>query len=138
MLHLSSESIFDVDWNAVWQVIHLYVSGGGCLGQWGFSFLVVALVPAHVTCEQQAPFASLVNGFENGRAGVIVAESHCFTQGRTRAHSMIASHRPLHRTGGMRCFSPFCIGIAVCWWAVVHNDTAAHAFVVLVSLCCWS
>jgi hypothetical protein len=25
-----------VDWNAVWQVIHLYVSGGGCLGQRGF------------------------------------------------------------------------------------------------------
>jgi hypothetical protein len=61
------------------------VSGGGCLGQWGFGFLVaVALAPAHVTCEQQAPFASkLVNGFENGRAGVIVAESHCCTQGWT-------------------------------------------------------
>jgi hypothetical protein len=29
-----SESIFDVDWNAVWQVFHLYVSCGGCLGQW--------------------------------------------------------------------------------------------------------
>jgi hypothetical protein len=35
----SSESIFDVDWNAVWQVIHLYASGGGCLGQWVFSVL---------------------------------------------------------------------------------------------------
>jgi hypothetical protein len=41
----SSESIFDVDWNAVRQMIHLYVSGGGCLGQRGFSFLVVALAP---------------------------------------------------------------------------------------------
>jgi hypothetical protein len=79
----SSESIFDVYGNAVWQVIRLYVSGGGCLGQWGFSFLVVALAPAHVTCEKQAPFAALVNGFENGRAGVVVAECHCFTQGWT-------------------------------------------------------
>jgi hypothetical protein len=51
----SSESIFDVDWTdeTVWQVIYLYnVSGGGCLGQWGFSFLVVALAPTRVTCEQ--------------------------------------------------------------------------------------
>jgi hypothetical protein len=74
-----------VDWNAVRQMIHLYVSGGGCLGQRGFSFLVVALAPAHVTCEQQAPFAALVNGliYKIGRAGVIVAESHCFTQGWT-------------------------------------------------------
>jgi hypothetical protein len=79
----SSESIFDVYGNAVWQMIHLYVSCGGCLGQWGFGFLAVALAPAHVTCEQQAPFVSLVNGFENGRAGVVVAESHCFTQGWT-------------------------------------------------------
>jgi hypothetical protein len=67
----SSESIFDVDWNAVWLVIHSYMSGGGCLGQWGV--LVVALAPAHVTCEQQAPFAALVNGFETGRAGVVVS-----------------------------------------------------------------
>jgi hypothetical protein len=31
--------IFDVDWNAVWQVIHLSVCvlHGGCLGQWGYA-----------------------------------------------------------------------------------------------------
>jgi hypothetical protein len=44
-------------------------------------------------------------------------------------------HHPLHCTGDMRCLSPFCIDIAVCWWAVVHNDTVVHVFVVLVSLC---
>jgi hypothetical protein len=22
-------------WNAVWQIVHLYLSGGGCLRQWG-------------------------------------------------------------------------------------------------------
>jgi hypothetical protein len=40
----------------------VHMSGGGCLGQRGFNFLVVALAPPDVTCEQQAPFAALVNG----------------------------------------------------------------------------
>jgi hypothetical protein len=47
MLHLVRASLMYVDWNAVWQMIHLYVSAGGCLRQWGLSCLVVALAPAH-------------------------------------------------------------------------------------------
>jgi hypothetical protein len=104
----SSESIFDVDWNAVWQlagdslVMCLVVAAWG--SGWGFNFLVVALAPAHVTCEsQQAPFAALVNGFENGRAGVVVAECHCFTQaGLSDMSLQYDGHRPHHRTGDMR------------------------------------
>jgi hypothetical protein len=32
-----------VIWNAIWQVVNLYLSGGGCLRQWGSICLVVAL-----------------------------------------------------------------------------------------------
>jgi hypothetical protein len=55
----------------------------------------------------------LVNGFENGRAGVVVAECHCFTQGWMDMSLQHDGQRPLHRTGDMRCFSPFCIGIYI-------------------------
>jgi hypothetical protein len=65
MLHLVRASLMWIGMLYVWQVIHLCVSGGGCLGQWGFSFLVVALAPAHVTCEQQAPCAALVGLFQS-------------------------------------------------------------------------
>jgi hypothetical protein len=41
MLHLVRASLMWI--GMVWQVIHLYVTSGGCLGQWGFSFPVVAL-----------------------------------------------------------------------------------------------
>jgi hypothetical protein len=99
--------------NAVWQVIHLHVSGGGCLGQWGFSFLscrgACASSPRH-WCEQQAPFAALVNGFENGRAVVIVAE-YSLLYSALDMSLQHGGHRPLHCTGDiMWCFSPFCIG----------------------------
>jgi hypothetical protein len=70
--------MYDVDWNnAVWQVMHLYISGGGCLRQWGFIYyLVVALSPPNFTCDQQAPFTALENGFDDGCAGVVVAECY--------------------------------------------------------------
>jgi hypothetical protein len=48
---------------------------------------------------------------------------------------MMAAVRSTAQARDMRCFSSFCIGIAVCWWAVVHNDTAARVFVVLLAWC---
>jgi hypothetical protein len=46
--------------------------------------VLVVLAPPYVTCdEQQAPVATLVNGFEDGRAGVVVAERQCFTKSWT-------------------------------------------------------
>jgi hypothetical protein len=78
---------------------------------------------------------ALVNGFEDGCANVVVAEGY---RALLRAgHELEARWPPSsrHHTAGMRCLLPFCIGnIAVGWWAVVHSDSVAHVFVVLVSL----
>jgi hypothetical protein len=107
------------------------------------SLIVVALAPAHVSCLWAASALCSL--------GEWLWEWPCRLRcgGVSLLYLLRAGHEltawwppssPPHRPGTCGAFHLFVssVYIAVCWWAVVHNDTAAHIFVVLVPLSCWS